>query len=647
MVKGKSFQYKEITKGDADLIITHKLKMNLEEGELNQRLEMPLGDVGSRQIELMLYSRQNPWTIPDGVAVLIRYKKPDGTNGEYDTLPDGTAAWSVSGNALKLLLAPQILEAAGSVLLYASMYLEEKVLHTFAVEICVKAPFDGKRAGSAVSSKDYAYVTSILRSPAQAQKDQVLTVGAVDAYGRVTEVEAVDTATLVREGSDAILHTEQTLGEWQKRQARANIEAQEQHKRREYSRTAFFDAAAENFVEMDGAGVYEYGDRQTWIRDFNCFDFSCYLEVDGEVHFFTKSDCLSVDLGHNGDQWWVFNTMKIPNCDTILSIGNGMHPITGEHNGKLVIACQTGKVVSFTFYQTEAKIVQAQPVFSVNGELPDWNGNVAMPKYQVMYSKQSLTERQKAQARKNIAAAPSGYGWGEKAAASLPGGDADNALTSGLYSATADSVNTPAGCKLIVTQAVSSGYIFQTAYCPDGVVAIREHDHGAWSQWRQLTEKQKVYEKIATITVEADKDNPLPKYVIFMADSNGKAFYLTEFMIKAYAGFVDGNKSTLYMTVNGNSVIANGAIGSISSSLRSFNVFFRQEKNGYRRVEYTSSMMSDGYYNPQASIESSRLIPPISAVAALPVTNIALYTELGDTKAWVEGSTFELWGVRV
>ncbi len=156
----------------------------------------------------------------------------------------------------------------------------------------------------------------------------------------------------------------------------------------------------------------------------------------------------------------------------------------------------------------------------------------------------------------------------------------------------------------------------------------------------------KTYEKIATVTVAPDADGNLPKHVIFSLDQAGKPFALTDFMVKAYAGFADGSKSTLYMNVNGSGVIANGVIGSISTACRSFQIFFRQEENGFKRVEHTSSMMSDGYYNAQSAIEQSRLISPVSAVAALPVTNVDLYTETGDTKAWTDGSTFELWGIR-
>jgi hypothetical protein len=157
---------------------------------------------------------------------------------------------------------------------------------------------------------------------------------------------------------------------------------------------------------------------------------------------------------------------------------------------------------------------------------------------------------------------------------------------------------------------------------------------------------EKVYEKIATVTVTPAADGSLPKHVIFSTDSNGNPFALTDFMVNAYAGFVDGNKSTLYLNVNGDSVIANGAVGSISSTCRGFNIFFRQEGDGFKRVEYTASAFTSGYYNNQISIYETRLIPSMSGIAALPVTNVDLFTEMGDTKAWVNGSTFELWGVR-
>lgn len=210
------------------MIITHRLKMNLGEGEILQRLELPMGDTNSRKIELYLYANQALWIVPTDATVVIRYKKPDGTVGEYDTLPDGTAAWSASSNLLTLALAPQVLTTAGTVILYASLYQEEAMLQTFAIEILVKAPFENGRISRAVASEDYFRVTNVLRGPVTAQVGQVLTVGAVDTQGRTSQVLALDAAKLVDENGSAVLHKVQTLNGAQKNQARANIGAASQ-----------------------------------------------------------------------------------------------------------------------------------------------------------------------------------------------------------------------------------------------------------------------------------------------------------------------------------------------------------------------------------------------------------------------------------
>lgn len=160
---------------------------------------------------------------------------------------------------------------------------------------------------------------------------------------------------------------------------------------------------------------------------------------------------------------------------------------------------------------------------------------------------------------------------------------------------------------------------------------------------------KKVYEQIATITVTADADGNLPQHVIFSADSEGNPFELTDFIVQARAGFVDGSKSGLYMSVNKNRLaIGNSAVSGISATPRSFTIFYRQENDGSVRAEHTVSGSSTSFYNPASSILESRVAAPevMTGFAGKTVTKIDLYTLTGDTKAWVEGSTFELWGVR-
>lgn len=179
------------------MVITHKLRMDLEGKEPVQWIEVAQGDAYTRRIKMLLFSQHAKWTVPEGVTVLIRYWKSDGKTGEYDTLPDGSAAWSVSGNELDITLVPQVLTAAGSVMLHACLILQEQVLNTFAVEISVRSPVRDRKgnpmiAGIPESSENYFYVTGILPVPDMAAVGQYIRVLEVDSLGRVTRVEAVD-----------------------------------------------------------------------------------------------------------------------------------------------------------------------------------------------------------------------------------------------------------------------------------------------------------------------------------------------------------------------------------------------------------------------------------------------------------------------
>ena len=159
---------------------------------------------------------------------------------------------------------------------------------------------------------------------------------------------------------------------------------------------------------------------------------------------------------------------------------------------------------------------------------------------------------------------------------------------------------------------------------------------------------KKVYERIAAITVTATEDGKLPTNIVFTVDGDGNPFELTDFYIHMHAGFTDGNKSSLYMKVSGKStpVIANASIGFISTP-RSSTVFFRHDAtDGVLTVTATESMVANAVWNSQSSTKKQVMIPPLEAEQFLPVTQIDLYTSLGDNKTWVEGSTFELWGVR-
>ena len=106
------------------MIVTHKLSVDLAEKGKPIVVSGVHGD-SARALELELLTQGVPWQIPQEVAVCIRYEKPDGTGGSYDTLPDGTKAWGVWGNTLFLVLAPQVCTVRGPVTVQVSLMLDQ------------------------------------------------------------------------------------------------------------------------------------------------------------------------------------------------------------------------------------------------------------------------------------------------------------------------------------------------------------------------------------------------------------------------------------------------------------------------------------------------------------------------------------------
>ena len=172
------------------MLITHKMDMNLEGKEGNRWIEVSQWDTYTRHIRLALFTGPIPWTIPENVRVRIQYRKPDGTEGDYDTLPDGTTAWSAEGNKLTIRLAPQIFTVTGKVILQASILQCEKCLHTFAVEILVKPILEGGEQGE--KSEQYTYLTGLLPAPETGEVGQYLRIAQLDNRGRVIRVDAAD-----------------------------------------------------------------------------------------------------------------------------------------------------------------------------------------------------------------------------------------------------------------------------------------------------------------------------------------------------------------------------------------------------------------------------------------------------------------------
>ena len=110
-------------------------------------------DQQSRFISATLLEGSQPWTPPTGALTAVRYRKPDGTIGWYDTTENKAAAVTMSGNVATIQLAAQALTVSGDVYIELEFYTQSaEKLSSFAWILAVEASAvsDGE-----IESSDY------------------------------------------------------------------------------------------------------------------------------------------------------------------------------------------------------------------------------------------------------------------------------------------------------------------------------------------------------------------------------------------------------------------------------------------------------------------------------------------------------------
>lgn len=110
-------------------------------------------DQQSRFISAALLEGSQPWTPPTGALTAVRYRKPDGTIGWYDTTENKAAAVTMNGNVATIQLAAQALTVSGDVYIELEFYTQSaEKLSSFAWILAVEASAvsDGE-----IESSDY------------------------------------------------------------------------------------------------------------------------------------------------------------------------------------------------------------------------------------------------------------------------------------------------------------------------------------------------------------------------------------------------------------------------------------------------------------------------------------------------------------
>lgn len=198
--------------------IKHSIGLNLSADAIPGRLHMVQGDSNSRTIVATLWDGAQLYSIPAGAAVMVRFRKPDGTGGLYDATESGSKV-SYAGSIVTAPVATQMLAVAGDVFAEIDIFggvagaaAERLATFRFVVEVAPCVLPDAE-----IISSDYYNVLAADIADAKAAADLA------KGYAAAAK-QSADSAAVSVEGA-VKYNAPQTLTDAQKQQARENIGA--------------------------------------------------------------------------------------------------------------------------------------------------------------------------------------------------------------------------------------------------------------------------------------------------------------------------------------------------------------------------------------------------------------------------------------
>ena len=205
--------------------IKHSCGLNLSADAIPPRLHMVQGDANSRTIVATLWDGAQPYSIPAGAVIMVRFRKPDGTGGMYDATESGNQV-SYVGSIVTAPVATQMLAVAGDVFAEIDIFgssvgtaAERLATFRFVVEVAPCVLPDAK----IISSDYYNILASKVAEAVAAAERAEQAESAAAASAEAAATSAANAATSV-EGA-VKYNTPQTLTDEQKQQARDNINA--------------------------------------------------------------------------------------------------------------------------------------------------------------------------------------------------------------------------------------------------------------------------------------------------------------------------------------------------------------------------------------------------------------------------------------
>lgn len=171
--------------------VNQEVRLNLSAAGIPPRLSMPQGDANSRTIVATLWDGATPYSVPANAAVMVRFRKPDGTGGLYDATEAGTAV-TASGNTVTAPVATQMLAVAGVVQAEIDIYgtgsgkaADRLATFRFAVEVAPSVYPDAQIISSDyfnIVADDIAKAVSAAAKAEEAEKGAVAAKTAAETY---------------------------------------------------------------------------------------------------------------------------------------------------------------------------------------------------------------------------------------------------------------------------------------------------------------------------------------------------------------------------------------------------------------------------------------------------------------------------------
>lgn len=171
------------------MTIINKITMDLANRGIERTVDLVQGDRYGRLLQITLLANNVPWPIPDGAVAVVRYQRSDGKGGVYGSLPDGSAAYSISGNVLTVIVTPQVCAVPGRAGMTIALMLGEMEINTFVIHLNVAGnPGIGMGAEEAEEDPDLlervaaleAYSSKVLSEIAKSLQVSPLFANSVD-----------------------------------------------------------------------------------------------------------------------------------------------------------------------------------------------------------------------------------------------------------------------------------------------------------------------------------------------------------------------------------------------------------------------------------------------------------------------------------